>query len=227
VIELTGKNSIMIENIGYKYPPDHDDLRFPPTTIPSGIDSAYLSFNLAAANTTIGSAALQLLVSTDCGSTYDVLYNKSGAGLATTKPTDNYFIPLSAEWRKDSVDLSPYIGKSNLLICFRSTDSFGNNTFLDDVILRTETLNPLLATEKILITPNPVSGYLTVQFYSQPNDLKNILILNSLGQKLKEIVINGTGNRQYDIDLSDKPKGVYLVMVVFENRKVVKKLIKL
>jgi hypothetical protein len=173
-IAKSGTSSVMINNFDYSAAGEKDDLRLPQVTIPATVDSAFFSFQVAAAVytdvTTVNNVwdTLEVMVSTDCGLTYTSLYKKWGASLVTNNaPLVSPFVPNAAEWRKDSINLAPFIGQTNLLLAFRNTTGYENNIYLDDVSLRTVTINPNLKRTGFLVTPNPTSGQLTVQFFPQ------------------------------------------------------------
>jgi len=233
-IGKTGDASIRIDNYDYDHIGERDDLRMPLIKIPSGTDSAFLSFQVAAAAysdlNTPGNNwdTLEVLISTDCGQTYSSLYKKWGKNLVTTTTTyTSEFIPYSNQWRKDSINLGSFIGNNELLITFRNTTGFENDIYLDDINLRTVTINPNLKAQGFLVTPNPTSGTVAVQFYPQPTNLKAIQVFNDIGQKLYEIKIgNGQAGNYYPVDLSRYQKGMYVVKVVFADRVLTKKIIK-
>jgi hypothetical protein len=233
-IAKSGTSSVMINNFDYSAAGEKDDLRLPQVTIPATVDSAFFSFQVAAAVYTDVTTAnniwdtLEVLVSTDCGLTYTSLYKKWGASLVTNNaPLVSPFVPNAAEWRKDSINLAPYIGQTNLLLAFRNTTGYENNIYLDDVSLRTVTINPNLKRTGFLVTPNPTSGQLTVQFFPQPVNLRGIQVFNASGQKLSEISIgNNGGNNLYSLDLSRYAAGLYFVRAVFTDRVVVQKILK-
>jgi hypothetical protein len=233
-IAKTGNASVTIKNFDYSATGEKDDLRLPQVNIPTTVDSVFFSFQVAAATYTDLSTAnnvwdtLEVLVSTDCGVTYTSLYKKWGASLVTTSsPQLSSFVPTAAEWRKDSINLAAYIGQSNLLLAFRNTTGYENNIYLDDVNLRTVTINPNLKKTGFLVTPNPTSGQLTVQFFPQPINLRGLQVFNAMGQKLTEISIgNGGGSNLYSLDLSRYAAGIYFVRAVFTDRVVVQKILK-
>ncbi|MFT3933757.1 MAG: M43 family zinc metalloprotease [Chitinophagaceae bacterium] len=231
-VAKTGNASVMINNLNYSSIGQQDYLRMPDASIPAGVDSAFLSFQVAAAaysaTNTSGNNwdTLEVLLSTDCGASYTSLYKKWGSTLVTrTAATTTSFVPTAAEWRKDSVNLSNYIGTGKILLAFRNTTGYENNVYLDDINLRSVTVNPNLKTKGFLVTPNPTSGVVTVQFYPQPTNVRGIAIFNMAGQKVAETIPNGQSN-YYSLDISRYSAGAYMVRVVMGNDVMVKKIIK-
>ncbi|MAN03535.1 MAG: hypothetical protein CMI35_10660 [Owenweeksia sp.] len=75
-------------------------------------------------------------ISTDCGLTYQATaYQKGSSQLQTVPPTSALFSPsVASDWRRDTVDLSPYIG-SNVKLRFRNYSDLGNAVYLDNIQL--------------------------------------------------------------------------------------------
>lgn len=232
-VSKTGSASVMIDNFNYNAIGENDDLRLPNVTLQK-VDSAFLSFQLAAAAYSDATTAnnvwdtLQVLVSTDCGQTYTSLYKKYGKDLITRAvQTTTEFVPTPAEWRKDSINLANYIGQSNVLFAVRNTNGYENNIYLDDINVRTVIINPNLKSRGFLVTPNPTSGAITVQFYPQPNNLRALQVYSITGQKLAEVTVaNGQANNSYRLDISRYAAGTYVVRAVFTDRVVTSKLLK-
>ena len=233
-IAKTGNSSLLLNNFNYSNTDQQDYLRLPSLTLPN-LDSAFLSFQVAASTTTPTNTAgnnwdtLEVLVSKDCGATYTSLYKKWGAKLVTTayETTEN-FVPASNEWRKDSIDLSAYINQGAILVAFRNTTGFENNIYLDDINLRTISINPYLRAAGYLVTPNPATDNILVQFYPNPTKLQSIQLFNSQGQKMTEkSIIPGFGITAYSFSIGSYPAGTYWVRSVFSDKTLVKKIIKL
>ncbi|GAO44139.1 peptidase M43 family protein [Flavihumibacter petaseus NBRC 106054] len=230
----TGFASVRMHNFEYDRPGAVDWLRPPQLDLSSGIDSAFLSFQVAAATYTDPVVSgnnwdtLEVVVSTDCGATYTSLYKKWGATLVTVaggRQAD--FVPAPGEWRKDSVDLTPYAGKGQILVAFKHTAGFENNVYLDDIQLREVRVFPNLKAKGMLVYPNPTHGLTQVQFYPQPTGLKALLLFNAQGALVSRIsVASGTASNTYSFDLSRFSAGVYLLKAVFDDRVEVRKVVK-
>jgi hypothetical protein len=231
----TGNASVVMNNYGYPQIRETDDLRMPLLSIPANADSAFFSFQVAAAAySDLGSVnntwdTLEVLASRDCGQTYTSLYKKWGSSLVTRNSgTTTSFTPASTEWSKDSIYLAPYIGVDNLLLAFRNTAGYEYNIYLDDIRLRTVVLNPNLKAQGFLVTPNPTAGNIMVQFYPQPVNLRAVEVYNSMGQIIYANHTNGgQPSSTYNIDLGRYPGGTYFVRAVFSDRVLVKKIIRL
>ena len=232
-IAKTGNKSAVIDNFNNLNIGQQDYLRLPDMIL-TGIDSAYFSFQVAASTFTPTSKegnnwdTLEVLISKDCGITYTSLYKKWGATLVTTETENtNSFVPLSTEWRKDSINLTSYINSGKFLLAFKNTTGNENNIYLDDINLRTQTINPNLKVSGFLVTPNPTKGNITVQFYPNPINLISIQLYNLTGQKLLEQkIVSGSGNPTYQFDINNYPAGTYITRAIFTDRIITKKIIK-
>lgn len=233
VASKTGSRSLRIKNSENANIGQQDYLRSPSVTI-SGVDSVFVSFQVAAAtytSTTITNNVwdtLQVMVSTDCGRTYTSVYKKWGAQLVTrTGATRTAFVPSLTEWREEKIDISRYTTNETILVAFRNTNGNENDIYLDDINIRTVTVNPNLKKEGFLVTPNPTTDIISVQLYPQPTNMKGIYIYSVTGQLLKSSVVeSGGGSSVNEFDLSPYPSGIYIVQVVFEDRVLTKKIVK-
>jgi hypothetical protein len=232
-IAKTGNASVMMNNFDYPNTDQKDYLRLPELNLVN-IDSAFLSFQVAASTYTPTSTAgnnwdtLEVLISSDCGASYTSLYKKWGATLVTTvaENTDS-FVPNSSQWRKDSINLTSFINGGKVLPAFRNTNGYENNIYLDDINIRTLTINPNLKATGFLVTPNPARNNILVQFYPNPTNLKSIQLYNLVGQKLAETTIaTGLGATAYNFDINRYPAGTYIIRAVFADKVLLKKVIK-
>ncbi|HKZ67438.1 MAG TPA: M43 family zinc metalloprotease [Chitinophagaceae bacterium] len=232
-VAKTGNASVYISNYDYENSGQKDFLQLPEFQF-NNEDSAFLSFDLAATTYSPFNTAnniwdtLEVLISTDCGTTYTTVYKKWGSELVTvSNNSTNAFIPQASDWRRDSVNLKPYLQYGKFLIAFANTTGWENNIYLDNVNLRTVTVNPNLKEQGFLVTPNPTNGIITIQFYPQPSGLKGIQIFNYLGQKVAETMISSEqANTSYTFDLNRYAAGIYIVRAVFDKEVRVKKIIR-
>lgn len=86
--------------------------------------------------------SMEVLVSTDAGLTFfsaSTVYNKSNSSvpsLATRPNQSPLFVPDSSiQWRHETVSLANVAGSSNVIIGFRGKSAYGNNAWVDNVIV--------------------------------------------------------------------------------------------
>lgn len=114
-------------------------------------DRAYAMFQ------SVNTESLKILVSTGCSTDLSgatEVYSKSGANLATAPSQSTPFVPNGeSQWASDAVSLAAYSGK-NIRLIFESTNSNGNNLYLDNVQVSTGDLNDVKIVS--LVSPGPV-----------------------------------------------------------------------
>ena len=82
---------------------------------------------------------LSLLISTDCGQTWQTVWERGGTDLSTTQPDVDFFndgAPLvSSDWVNNKVNLTSFIsaGTTSAIVAFRNTNRSGRNIYLDDI----------------------------------------------------------------------------------------------
>lgn len=126
----------------------------------SDVTVAYLSFDVAYATYGSYSDALQIYVLTDCNSSiYDgtLIYEKSGSTLQTvTRAPSGEFSPTSSsEWRTDIKTLTDFIGYENVQLVFVGVNGYGNNLYIDNISVITDSDENLTLTS--VVTPSPVT----------------------------------------------------------------------
>jgi hypothetical protein len=136
--DQSGNTAMSVEFYYYEDGEGEKDILYTPIFDLSNETLALLTFDVAyAAFDASSEDGLKVLILTDCNSdlfTATELYNKSGQTLATTANTKQYFKPNGkSQWRKEIIDLSQYIGKSNVRIAFVGVNGWGNNLYLDNI----------------------------------------------------------------------------------------------
>lgn len=234
-----GKNSassVFINNYNYATVGRIDDLLTPPVKY-NNVDSVYMKFDVAAASYSFAGSSLlptdtlEVLASTNCGITFTSVYKKWGEQLQTvgTINTSGEFFPGSnAQWRTDSINVTPVVGTTNTVrFAFRNKNNRGNNIFIDNVHVYTRTLPVRLKNTGVLISPNPFRDKFLVQLYQPLTDLKGYAIYNSFGQMVQNHSFSpGTSQSYFEISLSNVAAGVYFVRFIFSNGNVTQKIIK-
>ena len=228
----SGTASLKFDNHNYQLFGKQALLSTPRISVPINADSVKVIFWRAAAQATANVAdTLQILYSVDCGQTFTSAYKKGGASLRTTETlTATEFIPSASQWVADTADLTGYVaGKyDNIIVQFRNINGYGNNVYLDDINIKTITLPPALKARGYLLTPNPTTGYLTLQHYPSAASLKGISVFNSIGQMVWKSDYGATpAMTNIRIDLSNIPPGIYFVRLLYTNKILTEKILKI
>jgi hypothetical protein len=231
-----GRNSnasALIRNLGYNTNDQTDDL-ITPVIDPAAHDSVFLFFDVAAAVFSDPASSgnswdtLQVLVTSDCRQTGEVVYAKWGRDLIT-HPTalQTEFVPAATEWRRDSIDLTEIIHKAKFQVAFRNISNSENNIYIDNIQIVGKAVNPTLREKGILVNPNPTNGIVWITFYEIPDDLQQVSIYNALGQFIMSQPASGIGRgNRMTFNLVNEPNGVYFVKLIYRNRTSTIKLMK-
>jgi hypothetical protein len=199
----------------------------------SGASRAIMTFSIA--HTQIagytGSSyygELQVLVSTDCDSTWNIVYDKSDPSLATAAADASIFTPTSSQWRTDTVNLNSYLGKSKVFISFHTFGIFSNNLFVDDInISQTAGINEITNPVNYLnVYPNPFSNNANIEFYLTKTEKASFVVYNLIGEKVLSVneATYGAGTNKITINANDLSQGVYYLNAIIGNQKFTQKL---
>ncbi len=174
---------------------------------------------------------LNIYISTDCGGTWTRLYTKGGTQLATVTGTlTTAFTPTSnAQWARDSVSLSAYVGQPSVYLKFESRSGWGNNLYLDNINVSNLTATGIETLEQSLpvldIFPNPNAGIFSVNISNVNKDANvAISVLNAIGQVMSSpLNFKGSANGAHSVNLSHLSNGVYFITIQTDSDKLVTK----
>jgi hypothetical protein len=200
----------------------------------TGVSNLILTFDVAHAKydgTYGGNDRLQVEISTNCGSSWTSIYNKSGnTGLSTAPNTTAQFTPTTAQWRNDTVDLAGYSSQDEILIRFKATSGFGNNLYLDNINLgqNTASINEAEIANNFTVYPNPVSDELNIDFkLSETSDV--IINVYDITGKLvdsRSLGLTSQGAHTLSIDVSLWNSGIYQLSITTNSGISTEKFIK-
>ncbi len=174
--------------------------------------------------------SLLVKVSTDCGKNWVPTDYKKGPNELKTDPDNNGFdwVPqTSNQWRRDTVDLSAFVGANSVLIKFESYNQKGGSIYIDNVNVYGES-GPLLVDEKnfsndVRLFPNPATENVFVSVKQlKPHEKIEIEIVDLRGALISKIT---TENNQ-SFPVTELPIGIYLITLKTNGFQQVKRLIK-
>lgn len=178
-------------------------------------NDVFLSFDISYApyssDTTQIQESLKVLLSTDCGQTFDkVIYEKSGLELATTSVNRKEWIPSTSNtyWRRESIDLSAFMNESNLQLAFVGTNYFGNHLYLRQIHIQESTNNEIFT-----IFPNPNQGDFILSFNITPPESFNVELFSFQGQSLFHTDFENIESNQVLVSIPKKLSGFYLLKI--------------
>lgn len=169
---------------------------------------------------------LELLVSTDCGSTWKSEFSKEGSELKTCDPNINgtvipgFFIPRPEEWITEIVDLSKYDGLNDVYIRFKASKGPAYNwgIFLDDVNVSSTvaTTDPGII-NYLSVSPNPATDVLNIKINMEESASSNINLTDLNGKVVRTMVKSLTAGQNIITMNVDQIPGVYILEVKTEK----------
>ncbi len=196
------------------------DLQVPAADLSAQTGTVQLQFYVAAGGLNgTEMDQLQVVVSTDCGANWTVKYDKAGSALYTGAPNaSTQYVPTASEWRVEAVDLSSYIGQSNVLVRFRAISGQGNTIWVDEINLMNATgiIQGNLETS-MSVYPNPsTDGSFVI---TNAAEAKTINIVNTLGEVISNYSSETDNSGNIHVNLNSNAAGMYLINVTDLNGK--------
>ncbi|HEY6161188.1 MAG TPA: M43 family zinc metalloprotease, partial [Bacteroidia bacterium] len=223
----TGVKSVMITN-GTSESGQTDELIGPSVDL-TVIPSPVFTFRVAYAQRTSADAdKLQMYVSTNCGQTWAIRYNKSGGVLKTASPTTSSYVPQWTDWRLETVSIAPYASSTNLLFKFVFVSDGGNNVYIDDI-----NINGASGVEEyenaygLFVFPNPMKEESTVSFTLQEKQNVKLSLVDVLGRTVQNVFSGPLpeGEHQLNIQKQNVEAGIYFVRLEAGGQTVNRKII--
>ncbi len=159
---------------------------------------------------------LEVLVSSDCGNTWQSVWLKSGSDLSTgNSDSINLFYPTHSEWQSASVDLRSFDNSPSLNIKLQVIEAGGNALYLDNINLGGGIYNS--ATEldnqnlnSISVYPNPAIDFIQLKTNST---IAAYEIYSSIGQMMDSRILPAKSSTT-TIDISTLANGIYFIKLL-------------
>ncbi|MDR6339056.1 hypothetical protein HNQ91_002107 [Filimonas zeae] len=231
--QLSDTAAAVMTNFGYIYSNATDELRTPVVKYGT-VDSLFLLFDVAAGYSAVAGTpdTLQVLVTSDCGATYQSVYKKTGLELQTVSGTSSGipFTPSdTGAYRRDSINLTNLLPASgNFQVVFRSISNGRNNIYIDNVNIKTKVVLPALKEKGFLITPNPtVNGNFVIQHYQIPEKLTGVCVYDMQGRLVAvKNYLAGTAPAYLPVNIAHCATGIYIVKLYYTDHSYSTKLLK-
>ncbi|MGZ3864861.1 MAG: M43 family zinc metalloprotease [Bacteroidia bacterium] len=222
----SGVASAYMDYFNYGATGQYDEMVIPALDFTGGTGTLGMSFQVAyrlytsPTATLTFSDTLQVVISTDCGATWNSVYKKFSSALTTATPaySTTSFTPTATQWRSESIDLTPYATSNYAIVKIRGINDYENQMYIDDInISKTNGIKNSAASLGVSVYPNPsADGKFSVDIAHNEANVTRLVVFDMLGNKVYEINDNiPAGN--YDMDLSSLGGGTYFVQVVKGN----------
>jgi len=201
------------------------------TPIPSGSGQRTLEFYQAyAQNTAANNDKLEVVYSTNCGTSWTSVWSAAGSALATTAPTTTYWLPspssTTTDWKLRSISLAS--APANAMIAFRATAGGGNNLFIDDINLRTGPagVGNVINSNSISLYPNPARESATLEFTLEKGGVVAVNVLDAVGRTVANVANTAMaqGAQHINIPTANLAAGVYNITIQTEEGSVTQRL---
>jgi hypothetical protein len=172
-------------------------------------DHAYAEYN----NTYVDHLLVE--VSTDCGDTWETIFDKSADDLATAPATTAAFVPTAAQWAPNSLDMSAFNGQAEILVRFVGASGFGNNVFVDNVNVTTAVGTQELSLSNFLVAPNPTNAYAEVRFNLENAQNIDLRVFNAEGALVQSQLLGNlvSGDHRVVLNAATLASGSYRVVL--------------
>lgn len=158
--ETSANKALFMDFFEYEDNFGEQDIFLSPVFNLSTASVASLVFDVAHARFQSSNDQLKVIVLTDCQELTEgtTVFDKEGAALATTTATAQGFVPSGeSQWRKETVNLNAFLGKTHVQLAFVGVNDWGNNVYIDNISLITSDVEDLTLKEKVspgLVTCN-------------------------------------------------------------------------
>ncbi len=177
--------------------------------------------------------ALKINFSKDCGATWTLKFNKSGAALSTANPITTGYKPSSTtDWVEETINLANILNGDNIRMKFEFHSNSGNNLYIDDINITTAQTsvadNILLQDLQFNIQPNPVSDNTIISFNLTKSENVKLNVMNLLGQEMINVADGNlsAGQYKYVVNRADFGNaGFYIVKINVDGNIITKKII--
>jgi hypothetical protein len=195
-------------------------------------DSVFARFDLAykQRGTAMRSDTLEILVTTDCGTSFQTVWKKWGENLQTVSSSTAVdtaaFVPTNSDWKNIHLYLTPFVGTNKFQLYFVAKSNQQNDVWIDNINIYSKILPKRLKQQGYLIYPNPFSNIFLIHHYQVPVNLQAAQVYNVSGQLVWDKRFNRNATTEMTVDLTNKPKGVYVLKLSYRDKTVQEKIVK-
>lgn len=192
----------------------------------TGNSSVTISFDYAyAKKSTTSGESVQFLISNDCGNSWTI-----SRGLnPTTGNINSEFSPSSSQWRSQNIGINNSFFSPNFRFKIKLENGNGNNFYIDNININNIVgIDELDVLNTLNIYPNPMIDRAIVELYVKKESEISIYLINTMGEKVQQVVTNeaiNQGKSKFEINKNKLSKGVYFVTVELNGTRKINKLV--
>jgi len=169
---------------------------------------------------------MEVQISTDCGATFETLWDKAGSELATApeQNTNSPWVPTPTQWRSEEINLAIYAGRE-VIVRYLFTSGWGDMLYLDNVSIlgNASDLDELTDDESLEVFPNPANEQINLELNLNESESVKYQLINTLGQVALQGNLGTAQTYNKTLDVSTVQAGSYLLNVQIGDRQVVKR----
>ena len=209
-------STYLLYHNNFDYPSGEANYAILPAAILPTTGTKTLEFWQAYAQYSTEQDRLEVVYSTNCGTSWTSLWSLAGANLATAPATINRFVPTQSQWLLRTVDVTAV--PAGAMLALRATSNYGNSLFVDDITLRASNATAIatvVAASATTLAPNPATNRAELSFELLKNAAVRVDVVDALGRTVATPA-NGNlaaGMQHVAINTADLAGGIYSVTI--------------
>lgn len=158
---------------------------------------------------------LNIWASTDCGSSWQLIYRKDQNAITTVTPCSisNIWTPDDpTDWRTDTVSMLQLAGSPGVLLKFEAVSGEGQSLYLDNINIAEGIVNGITPRSEtgLKIFPNPAAGEFTIELPDEAGPMQ-VQLNDVTGRTLMSVPVDGSSGRQITVNCGNLASGIYTV----------------
>jgi hypothetical protein len=161
----------------------------------------------------IGGEAFEVLVSTNCGASYDHIIWSETSYDRSTYGTGNQTLESETQWKRVFIDLSSFTGQENIRLAFVSRNLLETDIFLDNIeFFLSDDPAALRTTEPYAVygtDPSTASDFY-ITFNLQERQTVKYSIIDMNGRQITTMQLQDVLNQTFQVEPKVSP-GIYVL----------------
>jgi photosystem II stability/assembly factor-like uncharacterized protein len=189
-----------------------------PVILNTNATNLVLKFDLAHHQFNSNSDSLVVWISTNCGITWNRVYQKGSTQLETAAiGGSNPFYPTSTQWKTETINLNTYSNAISIMVRFTNVGNYGNGIFVDNINLNGTIVTGFTSQtteDAFQLYPNPTSNFIAIDI---TNRNQKFTVFDALGSVI--VLKNEVPEK---MSLEYLAAGIYIVQIGNTKIKLIK-----